>query len=423
VHRIFEGFFMRIAVIGAGIVGITSAYELAMDGHSVTLFDQSNAAAENASFAPSGLIAPSLLHPFALSARAPLQWQRFASNFNKLSNLRYTRPSDLQWLWQWSQHGAPDTLKATVQSLQSLYHYSMERMTTISSHARLEYEHNNGQIAIVRHAADEALLRPQLDLLKECGTPFKELSRNECLKLEPALALSTEFQTGIHFPNDATANCRQFAMLLKAELARKQTQFQFNQRVLRVQATPTPGLIVQGVPDVQYYDHIVLCAGTNSARLLPTNDARHWRTASISAHTLTLPIRESTLAPVGAIWDVQNSTTIHRLGQRIRICSGAEFGTSAVRKNSTTINRLYQILEQLFPGAALHQVGEQVFKGSQLVSSTGLPLIGASALPGIWLNAGHGFHGWGTACGSAKIIADLIAKKEPEIATQGFHAL
>ena len=84
---------------------------------------------------------------------------------------------------------------------------------------------------------------------------------------------------------------------------------------------------------------------------------------------------------------------------------------------------MYQMLEQLFPGAALHNTGEQVFKGSQLVSGSGLPVIGASTIPGVWLNIGHGNHGWGTACGAAKIIADLIAKKEPEIAVTAFHAL
>ena len=413
---------MKIAVIGAGIIGITCAYELSALGHEVTVFDQSNAAAENASFAPNGLIAPSLLHPLALSACAPNLWQRFANNLKKFSSLRSVRAQDLQWLWQWSQHGAPESILETMQQLQSLYNYSMQRMLAIASHAHLEYEQNNGQLAILRNDADEAIVRPKLDLLKSCGVVFKELNRDECLKLEPALALSTVFQTGIYFPNDSSANCRQFAMLLKTELGQLRANFQFNKRVLEILTAPSLALRLEGEETTPSFDHIVLCTGTRTSALLPPAAAR-LHSASVSTHTLTLPVRESTLAPVSAVWDVQNSTAIHRLGQRIRVSAGAELGTPHHHKNKKTVNRLYQILEQLFPGAALHKTGEQIFKGSQLVSGTGLPVIGPSAIPGVWINAGHGYHGWGTACGSAKIIADLIAKKEPEISARAFHTL
>jgi D-amino-acid dehydrogenase len=413
---------MKIAVIGAGIIGITCAYELSVQGHEVTVYDQSGAAAENASFAPNGLIAPSLLHPLALSSSAPQQWQRFTQNLQKFSGLRGVRPHDLHWLWQWSQHGAPECIAQTMHQLHSLYHFSMERMRAIASHARLEYEHNAGQLAIVRNDKDEALLRPKLDLLKNCGIVFQELNRDQCLKIEPALALSTEFRTGIYFPNDSTANCRQFAMLLKAELSHKGAKFQFSRKVREILTSPHLALRTEGDEKTQSFDHIVLCTGAHTQALMPSANQR-WQSSTVSSYTLTLPIRESTLAPVAAVWDIQNNTTVHRMGQRVRICAGTELTSPNNHKNKKTINRLYQILEQLFPGAVMHQSGEQICKSSSLVSGSGLPLLGASAVPGVWINAGHGFHGWGTACGSAKIIADLIAKKEPELAIEAFQAL
>ncbi len=411
---------MKIAVIGAGIIGMTSAYELSVMGHEVTVFDKSGTIAENASFAPSGLIAPSLLHPMALSASAPNPFRRFLENLEKFSHLRHARPHDLQWLWQWSQHGDPENIHQTVQHLHTLYHYSSERRQSISSHACFEYEHNTGQLIIIRNDADEAKLRPRLTLLKSCGVVFRELSRNDCLKIEPALALSTDFQTGIYFPNDSSANCRQFAMLLKNEVQQKQVRFQFNTTVVKIQSSPTLGVHVQGESSSRNFDHIVLCTGSDSQRLLPTTNLR---SATVSSYTLTLPVREPTLAPVASIGDLYNHTVIHRLGQRIRVCAGAELGTPTAHKKTKTIHRMYQMLEQLFPGAALHNTGEQIFKGSQLISGTGLPVIGASAIPGVWINTGHGYHGWGTACGAAKIIADLIAKKAPEIATTAFQPL
>jgi D-amino-acid dehydrogenase len=413
---------MKIAVIGAGIIGMTTAYELSVLGHDVTVFDKSGTVAEYASFAPNGLIAPSLLHPMALSACAVGSFQRFARNLRKFSNLRRARPHDLQWLWQWSQHGNPDTIHQTMQQLHTLYRYSMERMQTLSTHAHLDYEHNAGQLAMIRDDTEERAVRPHLNLLKSCGVAFRELSRNDCLKIEPALALSTEFQTAIYFPDDISANCRQFAMLVKNELQHKRVRFQFNTTVVEIQISPTLSLRVKGTSENQSFDHIVLCCGSQNQSLLPSTNTG-MRNAVVSSYTLTLPVREPTLAPTASIADLHNHTIIHRLGQRIRVCAGAELGAPTTHKRAKTVHRMYQMLEQLFPGAAQHNTGEQIFKGSQSISSTGLPVIGASAVAGVWLNTDHGYHGWGTACGAAKIIADLIGKNEPEIAVAAFHPL
>ena len=411
---------MKIAVIGAGITGITSAHELVAAGHSVTVFEKSNAAAEGASFAPSGLMASSLLQPLALSANDSNNWGRFLKNAKPLSLRKGLGWTDLQWLWQWSQSGTTDNLKNTISSLQSLYSYSMERMRAIASHANLDIEQSSGNIAVLRTPADETLVRPRLTLLKECGISFQELSREECIKFEPALSLSTNFHKGIYFPNDEVANCRQFAMLLKAELLNKNVDFQFNGNVKEIRTTPSLSIYMEGESNARNFDHIVVCTGADTNALLKPLQSELPST-TLCSYSLTLPIRESTLAPRSAVLDMQSHITLHRLGQRIRICGEMELGGNAEVKHKKAMNQLYQMLEQFFPGAALHQAGVQMVKTRQLISTTGLPRIGAGRIPGVWINAGHGVHGWGTACGSAKLIADLIAKKEPEIAAQAFQ--
>ena len=411
---------MKIAVIGAGIIGITSAYELATAGHAVTVFEKSNAAAEGASFAPSGLMAPSLVHPMALGAHPASQWSRLLKNAQLFSLGRGLRSADLQWLWQWSHAGQPASLPETIQSLQALYAYSMERMRAITSHASLEFEQSTGQLAVVRTEADEAALRPTLALLKESGIVFKELSREEAMKIEPALSLSTDFHASIYFPNDEVANCRQFAMLLKNELLNKKVDFQFNTHVAHIRTTPDLSLYIEGEAHARSFDHIVVCSGAATHSLLQPLQS-DFSQANVCSYSLTLPIREATLAPRSAVLDTQTHITLHRLGQRIRLCGGAELGGTLLRKDTKVINKLYRMLEQFFPGAALHTAGAQVFKSSYSTTSSRLPRVGASRIPGVWINAGHGVHGWGTACGSAKLIADFIGKKEPGISALPFQ--
>ncbi len=413
---------MKIAVIGAGISGISSAFELVANGHDVTVFEKSNAAAEGASFATNGLMASSLMQPLTLSASEPSHWNRFLKNAKPLSVRSGMRWNDLQWLWQWSKYGNTETLTASIQNLRALYAYSLERMRSIASHANLDYEQSNGQLVILRTAEDENMLRPRLSLLKDCGVEFQILSHEQCVKYEPALSLSTEFHAGIHFPNDEVANCRQFAMLLKAELLQKNVDFQFNAKVKGIKTTPHLSILLEGDNQARPFDHIVLCAGSDTPMLLQALQC-DFASTSICNYTLTLPIRETTLAPRSAVLDTKTNITLHRLGQRIRVCGGYELGADVSKKHKKTMNHMYQVMEQFFPGAAMHQAGSQIFKSSQLITATGLPYIGASRVAGLWINAGHGVHGWGTACGSAKLIADLITKKEPEIGALAFQRL
>lgn len=405
---------MKIAVIGAGITGISTAYELVSHGHHVTVFEKSNAAAEGASFAPNGLIAPSMIQPLALCASDPNTWSRFAKNAKPFSLRSGLRWSDMQWLWQWNKHGNTESLASTIQNLRSLYTYSQERMRTIASHANFEYEQSMGQLVVLRTAEDENLLQPRLNFLKECGIEFQVLNHAQCIKYEPALSLSTEFHAGIHFPHDEVANCRQFAMLLKAELQQKNVDFQFSTKVKQIVATPRLAIALEGESEASYFDHIVLCAGPDTPALLHPLQCNFASTV-VCNYSLTLPIRETTLAPRSAVLDTKTNMTLHRLGQRIRVCGGYELGAKVSHKHKKTMHQMYQVMEQFFPGAALHQAGSLLFKSGQLMTTNGLPFIGTSRIAGLWVNAGHGVHGWGTACGSAKLIADLITKIDPEI--------
>jgi D-amino-acid dehydrogenase len=133
---------------------------------------------------------------------------------------------------------------------------------------------------------------------------------------------------------------------------------------------------------------------------------------------LNAALRESLDAPKGGIIDQRYRVSISRLGQRVRLSGGNELGNQTTHL-ATSLKTLYQILEDWFPGAARTQDNVQVWKGTYPTLPDGLPLIGPSGTPGVWLNIGHANHGWTLASGSARLLADTLSGRKPEIDSQG----
>jgi D-amino-acid dehydrogenase len=117
--------------------------------------------------------------------------------------------------------------------------------------------------------------------------------------------------------------------------------------------------------------------------------------------------------------DERYKVAISRLGQRVRVSGGAEIGGHASKYHAGSIKTLYKVLDDWFPGAARTQDNVQIWKGARPMLPDGPPIVGASGVPNIWLNLGHGSSGWALACGSARVLADSISGRKPEIDLTG----
>lgn len=412
---------MKIAVIGAGIIGITTAYELACDGHEVTVLEKTGAAAESASFANAGLVAPSGMLPLSMPAWPVTSALHFFRSLGQVAWKRKISSPELRWLWQWSHAGQSDTFLANRDCLQHLYAYSQDRMHQIAAAAQLEYERSTGQLHLIHSEAAHKTLQPRLAALKEAGVAFLEIQPEDAKKIEPALQNTETLHSAIHFPNDEVGNCRQYALLLKNAAQKMGVRFAFNTTASHIEVTPNLAVAIHGDPVARTYDNVVICTGGPSHPALAPLKIR-LPIASVSGYTLSAAIREPLNAPRSAVTDMNSGIVITRLGNRIRVSGGAELGGKPATQDPKAVQSLYKALQNHFPGAAHYPSGTQIWKGSRNITFDGLPVIGASEIPGVWLNLGHGPHGWGLSSGAARILADLIMKKAPAVGTEHLRA-
>jgi D-amino-acid dehydrogenase len=247
---------------------------------------------------------------------------------------------------------------------------------------------------------------------------FREIDADEARRIEPALSTDTELAGAIHLPEDEVANCRQFALLLKREAESLGAQFHFNCDIAPLSRATPRSLALAAGSDAVTYDAIVVCAGVASAALLRPLGIR-MPLAPVYGHSVTAHIREPLNAPRSAVMDERYKVAISRMGLRVRVAGSAEIGGSLDTMNPAALQTLYKVLHDWFPGAATLQTGVQQWKGARPMLPDGPPVIGPSGVPGVWLNLGHGSSGWALSCGSARVLADLVAGQDAGIDLEG----
>ena len=413
---------MKIAVIGAGIIGVTTAWELARDGHEVTVFERRIAAAEEASFAITGLVSPGHIGPWPAPGM-PLNILRHL--LSRHAPVRFSRPlsgADLAWMWKCWRACRPEAYLRHRASLQRLALYSRERLHGLSAELELDYDRSEGSLVLLRTEREQALLQPGLQLLREAGLPHREVSSEEARRIEPALRADTPLHGALHLPGDEAGNCRQFALLLKNEALRRGVRFAFGASVERLQPEGS-GLRLQLASEAQpqAFDAAVLCAGVDSAQLLRPLGLKI-PLAAVHGYSISATVREALNAPRSVVVDERYKVTIARLGNRVRVGGLAELGGPPQRRSRAALGTLYKVLQDWFPGAAQLSSGVQEWKGARPMLPDGQPFIGASGIPGLWLNTGHGDSGWALGCGSARAVADLISGRAPETDLAGLDA-
>ncbi len=403
---------MKIAVIGAGIIGVTTAYELACDGHEVTVLEQRGAAAEESSFAIAGLVTTGYLAAWSAQTFPTRLMQQVLGRNAALKIILPLSSEDLSWVWQCYRARQPASRSLYWARLRQMALYSRERLHQLTTNLNLEYQRSDGSMVLLRSERDRNAIQPGLQMLRDSGVIFKELTPPEARKIEPALNPDTPFFGAVHLPNDEVGNCRQFALMLKKAAQRINVKFLFNATVTHIRPNGGIAISVGGESPPHQFDACVMCAGLASVRLLAPLGLKIPLRA-VHGYSVSAAVREPLNAPRSAVIDERYKVIITRLGNRVRVAGSAEIGGSPDRKNANALQNLYQVLHDWFPGAAKLTGGVQEWKGGSPMLPDGRPMIGASGIAGLWLNLGHGFNGWTLSCGSARLLADLINGKTP----------
>ncbi len=404
---------MKIAIIGAGVIGTTTAWELANDGHEVAVFERHSAAAEEASFATAGVIAPGHVSPWnGPGIRAQLL--RVLTGAKGEIDVPWPpTPKQLDWMARWRHACALENYLANHSKLRHLAAASQARLHDITQATELVYERSEGFLILLRGKRERKRIEPMLEVLRSTDTKFDELDAEAARKIEPALNIEMEFAGAIHLPNAEAVNSRQFTLLLKRDAEQRfGAQFHFGCEIAPLsRSRPTTLMLAQGASG-STFDAVVICAGMGTSALLHQFEKSLPLMSIMPVHgyTVSAPIRDSIDAPNSAVFDQRHGVTIARLGQRVRVAGGAKLGGRADTLDSNTLRLLYRTLAQWFPGAAqMGTTGIQQWKGARPMTPSGLPLIGPSNVPGVWLNTAHGGIGWALACGSARLLADRMS--------------
>ena len=412
---------MNIAIVGAGITGISTALELARDGHQVTVYEQMNAAAEDASFAPCGWLSPFATQSLATpGAGMPLK-SLLSANLMQAPGMMGS--PNWRWMRQWKKH-EKQALKQGDQPLSAALHtlgnYSASLRWQDCDETETAAEHKCGSMVLLRTPQEAEFWNTQLPHLQAQGVSCKLLNAPQAQALEPALGQEISWLNALHFPASETINPRLWAHYLRMQAQSLGAIFCTGAQVQNLSTQPT-GLVIED--KLHPFDAIVICTG--ASQQLAQSAGLRLPLMPIWGYSVTTPVRDPLHAPRTAVMDWAQQTTISRMGQRIRITAGLEMGSHAgAAHNQQTLQRMYRLLNALFPGGAhLSSPQVQVWRGNRGYLPDGLPAVGNSGLPNIWLNIAHGSHGISLAAGCARAIADMVQHQPPAIDMQAFSPL
>ena len=418
---------MRVAVIGAGIIGVTTAYELAADGHDVVVYEKSSSVAEQTSFANAGVVAPGYVTPWAAPGMPTKVLMQLFSQHTPVRLIHPLSLAQLGWVWRWWRSCNAKSFAANRTRMHRLAHYSRSRLQTLARDLHLDYERAAGYMVLLRTAHDLKLARGGLKLLAELGVNFNLIGAVKAHAIEPGLRAQTPLHAAVHLPDDEVGNCRQFAHLLRTQAQRLGARFEFQRQVLSIQAGPPARVTHRNASGLNNpviesdFDAVVVCAAHGALPLLSGLGCRLPMIA-VFGYSLTAPLRtfesHPDVGPRSGVMDESYKVAISRIGQRVRVAGSAEIGGHLGQHTPAAMATLYKVLDDWFPGSA--QLGQaQAWKGARPMLPDGPPVLGPSGAEGIWLNLGHGSTGWALSCGSAKVLADLLNKRQPAIDIEG----
>lgn len=413
---------MKIAIVGAGVVGIATAAELSAEGHAVTVFERRGTVAERDSFATGALTAPGWAAAWSVPPRA-VSWP-WSPPGPGLRRAGWRGVAPAGWLAAWRRAPSWSAGSPAQAARLALLQLSQERLEDLTAERALEHDRSDGMLVLLRSARDVAQAVPAVAALREHGLVVRELTSEQARTVEPALHPDTKLAGALQLDGLAVGNCREWALLMRQQVQRQGGRVETQTDVRRIEAVDGRGVrVFVGDESGEAFDAVVLCTGRDGAGLLASLGLRA-PLATAWGHTVSAALREPMDAPLSAVYDAHHHVAVTRIGQRVRIAGGADLSLQDRGDARDVVRRLYQVLMDWFPGAARlggAQAAVQQWRGAQVMTPDDLPLIGQSRVPGVWLNLGHGNAGWAMACGSARLLAAQLAAAPSPVDAAPFH--
>ncbi len=436
---------MHILILGAGVVGVASAWYLARAGHRVTVLERQPGAALETSFANGGQISVSHAEPWANPHVLPKALRWFGrEDAPLLIRARYD-PALFSWLLLFLRECMPARTRANVRDIVALALYSRRCLQTLREEmgqktdqeadpGEFRYDHlQRGILHLYTDAEEFAAAIKAAALMREFGCERRVVGVDECLTIEPALAGARHLLVGADYTaEDESGDAHRFTRELAKRCAALGVDFRYGTAIRRLLITggtidavevespsssappaTTAGALESGAAtELMRADAYIVAAGSETPKLLSPLGIRV-PIYPAKGYSATVPLSETSVAPFVSLTDDGHKLVFSRLGNRLRIAGTAEFNGYDKTLNQHRCTALMRRTAELFPALA-PAADPEFWCGLRPATPSNVPLIGRLRFPNLWINSGHGTLGWTLACGSASALADLIDGRRPE---------
>ncbi|MDP3670306.1 MAG: D-amino acid dehydrogenase [Telluria sp.] len=410
---------MKVIVLGSGVIGTTSAYFLAKAGHEVTVIERQPQAGMETSFANAGEVSPGCSAPWA-GPGIPLKALKWL--LQKHSPL-VVRPGLDPHMWRWMGQMLMNCNQKSYERnkgrMLRLAQYSRECLVRLRADTGIAYdERSQGTLQVFRtqHQVDEAA--GDIALLERYGVRHALLDQQGCEAAEPALArVRGRFVGGLQLPDDETGDCFKFTQALAALAQGLGVKFRYGVEIKRLSVDQEKIAGVLTSKGELKADAYVLALGSYSPLLL-REVGIGIPVYPVKGYSITLPVIDAQGAPQSTVLDETLKVAITRLGERIRVGGTAEITGYDLRLREERRETLLHSVRELFPeGGDSAQV--EFWCGLRPMTPDGTPVLGPARYRNLFLNTGHGTLGWTMCCGSARVVADLVSGRQPDISVEG----
>ena len=413
---------MKVLVLGGGVVGVTSAWYLAGAGHEVTLLDRQPATGLETSFANAGQVSPGYSAPWA-GPGVPLKAVRWMLMRHR-PFVMWPRadPHLLSWLRLMLANCTEAAYHVNKGRMVRLAEYSRDCLRDLRDETHIAYDDRQaGTLQVFRTQKQLDHVGDDTAVLDEGGVPYELLDAAGCVAAEPALGLVRDkFLGGLRLPGDETGDAFKFTQALAAMAAERGVVFR---QGVTITGLPTEGDRIAAVDtDAGRFtaDRYVMALGSYSPLMLRTIGI-DVPVYPVKGYSLTLPITDEAGAPVSTVMDETYKVAITRLGDRIRVGGTAELAGYSKTLRGPRRATLAHSVGDLFPRGG-DIAAAQFWTGLRPMTPDGTPIIGPTKFANLFLNTGHGTLGWTMACGSGRLLADLVSERRPNIEHEDLSA-
>jgi D-amino-acid dehydrogenase len=383
----------------------------------VTVVDRQPKPALETSFANAGEVSPGYSSPWA-GPGVPVKAIKWLLMKHGPLVVR-PKPDPVMWIWLLKMLRNCTSARYAVNKgrMIPIAEYSRDCLRALRSETGIRYdERERGTLQLFRQASQLDQTAGDIAVLRQYGVPFEVLDRAGCIAAEPALAaVQDKIAGGLRLPQDETGDCHMFTQALALEAERLGVRFAFNVGIERLTEDATRVTGVATSAGVLRADAYVVALGSWSPRLVrPLGISLP--VYPVKGYSITVPISDPDAAPVSTVMDESYKVAITRLGNRIRVGGTAEVSGYSTKLHAARRATLDHSLTELFPRGG--RLAEATFwSGLRPMTPDGPPVIGATRYANLHLNTGHGTLGWTMACGSGRVLADMLSGRKPDVDT------